>query len=213
MAAVTRFLQITPPSNTVPVSFSSSLQRVDFAGSLTLIVSIVLLLLSLEHGGNVSWASPYTLFPLLVSLLILFPLFLYIEFAYAHEPLAPKRILLNRTLAASYICNFFAMGCALSTMYQVSLYWQAALHLTAGQAGRWFIVSPVAAMMGSLSAGAIIQATGKYYGLVTSAYGLGLVGSLGISMTSGVVWRSAGGVAAGLLSMIYCFWMLIDGSP
>ena len=34
------------------------LQRIDFAGALTLIAAVLTLLLGLDHGGNVSWHSP-----------------------------------------------------------------------------------------------------------------------------------------------------------
>lgn len=86
-------------------SEKSRLSRVDFTGALSLVVTLVLLLLGLNSGGNlVPWTHPLVLVSLISSIASL-AVFLWIELKWATEPVIPVRLLLDRTVAAACLTN------------------------------------------------------------------------------------------------------------
>lgn len=93
-------------------SKKSRLSRVDFPGAFTLVISLILLLLALNSGGNVvPWTHPLVLSTLPLSVLVLGG-FIWIEARWAAEPVIPVKLLLNRTVGAACMTNWFTtMGC------------------------------------------------------------------------------------------------------
>lgn len=88
-------------------SEKSKLSRVDFLGAFTLLITLVLLLLGLNSGGNiVPWTHPLVLVSLPLSIVSLLG-FIYIEARIASEPVIPVKLLLNRTVAAACLTNWF----------------------------------------------------------------------------------------------------------
>jgi MFS family permease len=88
-------------------SEKSKLSRVDFAGAFTLVLTLVLLLLGLTSGGNiVPWNHPFVLVTLALSVVAL-GAFVWIESRWAKEPVIPINLLLNRTVAAACLTNWF----------------------------------------------------------------------------------------------------------
>lgn len=101
-------------------SKKSKLSRVDFPGALTLVTSLVLLLVGLNSGGNVvPWTHPLVLTTLPLSLLVLVG-FVWIEARWAKEPVIPVKLLLNRTVGAACITNWFTtMGTFSRSIFSV----------------------------------------------------------------------------------------------
>ncbi|KAI0776418.1 major facilitator superfamily domain-containing protein [Irpex lacteus] len=176
--------------------FIAKLKRIDFGGALTLVAAIFSLLLGLDRGGNVSWQDHYTV-GYLVVFAILFLVFVFIELEIAAEPFAPKRIIVNRALFASYSANFFAAGMGVVQSFMITLYFQAVQGRTAGQAGVVLIPSILAAVLGSLLAGVTMQATGKYYWLTFSVFFIMLVGYIVVPIFSGLWLYSYAGITVG----------------
>jgi len=88
-------------------SKKSKLSRVDFPGAFTLVISLILLLLGLNSGGNViPWSHPLILTTLPLSAVVL-AAFVWIEARWAKEPVIPVNLLLNRTVAAACMANWF----------------------------------------------------------------------------------------------------------
>ncbi|KAI6709798.1 major facilitator superfamily transporter, partial [Diplocarpon mali] len=101
--------QASPPSSPSPTRWASNLRKVDFLGALTLVLAVFTLLIAVDRGSNVAWRDTTTLACLLLSL----PLsvaFIYIEMRVARHPFAPGHVIFDRSLFASYACNFFAMA-------------------------------------------------------------------------------------------------------
>lgn len=90
-------------------AWKKKLKRIDFLGAAVLVAAVFALLLGLDRGSNVAWRTASCLVPLCVSF-PLFALFLYIEWRVAAEPFAPGHIILERTLFACYLCNFFSFA-------------------------------------------------------------------------------------------------------
>lgn len=93
----------------IPVkeTFKSRLKRVDFLGSISLVITLVLLLLGLNSGGNlVPWNHPLVSASLALAGISLC-VFIYVEDRIASEPIIPVRLLLDRTVAAGCLTNWF----------------------------------------------------------------------------------------------------------
>ncbi|KAI0088770.1 MFS general substrate transporter [Irpex rosettiformis] len=177
--------------------FLAKLKRIDFGGALTLVAAVFCLLLGLDRGGNVSWQDHYTV-GYLVAFGVLFLIFTFIELEIAAEPFAPKRIIVNCALFASYSANFFAAGMGVVQAFMITLYFQAIQGMTAGQAGVVLIPSILAAVLGSLLSGVIMQATGKYYWLTVGVFVMMLIGHIVVPIFSGLLLYSYVGITVGL---------------
>jgi MFS family permease len=140
----------------------SKLKRIDFAGAITLVVSLVLLLLGLNSGGNVvPWNHPLVLASLPLSVVFL-ALFVYIEARVAYEPIIPVHLLLDRTVACACLTNWFTTMATFIFIYYVPIYFQVRGFSTT-QSGLRIIPQSIGASIGSLGAGLVMRYTGRYY--------------------------------------------------
>lgn len=171
-------------------------KRVDWAGAVSLILTVFFLLFALDRGGNVSWSDRLTLYSL-AAFSICFVCFASIEMKFASEPFAPKRIIMNRALIASYLVNFFGMASGFTLVFYLPLYLQAVLGETASQAGLWLLLGVFSALSGSLVSGFIIKATGKYYRLTVVSYFALLFGTVIVNLSTGIIVSSYVGLGAG----------------
>ncbi|KAF5383061.1 hypothetical protein D9615_004820 [Tricholomella constricta] len=192
--AVTLSLHLPKLDNS---DFYAKLRRIDFAGSIALILTIFALLFGLDRGGNVSWSDTLTLLALGASL-VSFLLFGIIEMRLASEPFAPKRIIFNQSLIAAYFVNFFGVAAAMSMIFHISLYLQAVQGKTASAAGLWLVLGVAGGLMGSLGGGLTIQATGKFYLITVVSYGAQFLGAGVVNLATGVLVHSVTLLGAGL---------------
>ncbi|KAF1982136.1 MFS general substrate transporter [Aulographum hederae CBS 113979] len=140
----------------------SRIKRVDFLGSLTLIMSLVLLLLGLNSGGNiVPWTHPLVLASLPLSVVFLCA-FVYVEKKVAAEPVIPVDLLLDRTVAAACLANWFSSMALFGLLYYGPIYFQVLGYSTTASGAR-LIPSSAGAAIGSLGSGFLMKVTGKYY--------------------------------------------------
>jgi MFS family permease len=148
----------------VPIkeSDTSKIRRVDFLGSFALSVTLVLLLLGLNSGGNlVPWTHPLVLTTLPLSLVSLL-VFVYIEDRIASEPVIPVRLLAQQTVAAACLTNWFITMAVFALLYYIPIYFQTVLSLSSTAAGARLIPQSAGTALGSLTTGIIMRATGKY---------------------------------------------------
>ncbi|KIY64655.1 MFS general substrate transporter [Cylindrobasidium torrendii FP15055 ss-10] len=179
--------------------FSTKIKRVDFAGAFTLVATLFFFLFGVERGGNVAWDDKQTIGALIIAA-VAFVLFGFIEMEWAREPLAPKRIIVNRSLIASYLCNFFCIAAMMPILFYVSLYVQAVQGASPSRAGLFFIPSVAAGVAGSLLGGLYIQSRGIYYTLTVLAYGLQVAGTIVVVLGSGLVFTGLGILIPGLVA-------------
>ena len=141
----------------------AKIQRVDFLGAFTLVATLVLLLLGLNSGGNiVPWNHPLVYVSLPLSLISLFA-FIYIEERVATEPVIPVRLLLDRSVMAACLTNWFITMAVYALLYYGPIYFQIVRDLSATRAGALFVPSSVGMALGSLGSGILMRATGRYY--------------------------------------------------
>lgn len=178
--------------------WKTKLRRIDFLGAFVLVAAIFLLLLGLDRGSNDSWSAQITI----TSLCISFPLFFVfalVELKLAAEPFAPGHIIFNRSLVACYLCNFFGLGAWMTVIFYVPLFYQAVDGFSATQAAVRLLPNVVAAVLGSLSGGLLMQRTGKYYWLTVMAYSTSALGTLLIILCTGLVVNNTYGISVGLV--------------
>lgn len=177
--------------------FRANIARVDFAGAGTLVFATFFLLYGIDRGGNVSWNDHITIATLSASA-VLYALFVLVEIEWAREPFAPRRIVTNRSLLASYLANLFGCGAGITVLFTISLYLQAVQGASASQVGLILLPTIVASVAGSLLAGLVMQTTGKYYVLTLAVFILVLVGSVVVALVTGVVQYSLAALIFGM---------------
>ncbi|KAI0643317.1 MFS general substrate transporter [Trametes meyenii] len=176
--------------------FRAKLARIDFLGAATLVIAVFALLFGLDRGGNVAWADHITIASLCTSAAAL-AAFTAVELRWAREPFAPKRIVANRALLASYLCNLFSSGAAITLVYHISLYLQSVRGASASEVGLIFLPTIFAGVAGSLVTGLIMQATGRYYVLTVVMFALMLAGNTFVALVTGVLEYSLAGIIIG----------------
>ncbi|KAJ5796379.1 uncharacterized protein N7518_004919 [Penicillium psychrosexuale] len=150
----------------IPVKESDTarIKRVDFLGAITLVLTLVTLLLGLNTGGNqVPWTHPLVLTSLVASAVFL-GLFIYVEAVVASEPVIPVRLLLNRTVAAACLTNWFGTMAIFGLLFYLPVYFQVQ-GLSPTAAGARLIPQAVGTSIGSLGSGIIMRASGRYASL------------------------------------------------
>ena len=113
------------------------------------------------------------------------------------EPFAPKRIIAHQALLASYLCNLFSSGAVMTLVFHVSLYLQAVRGATARDVGLVMLPLVFGGVTGSLTAGLVMQTTGKYYKLTLSTFMVMLVGCTVTALVTGPVKFTMAGLIFG----------------
>ena len=159
--------------------------KIDFLGASILLLAVFGMLIGLDRGSNVSWSSPITIAGLCTT--PLFIVFLLVEKYVASNPFAPGHIILNRSLFACYLCNFFAFSGWVASQFFLPLYWQAIYDYSAAQAGALLLPSIVTGVLGSLAGGIYMKRTGKYFWITVMTY-TNMTGGLAlIALFAGII--------------------------
>ncbi|THW58489.1 putative major facilitator superfamily transporter [Aureobasidium pullulans] len=175
------------------------IKRVDFLGAITLCTALVLLLLGLNSGGNiVPWNHPLVYVSLPLSGVAL-AAFVYIEDRVAKEPVIPVRLLLHRTVASACLTNWFLTMAVYALFYYVPIYFQIVQGLSATAAGTRLVPQSIGTACGSLGAGVIMRATGRYWWLSTAALTMYIIAAILIATTFN-------GNVIGILPFVWLFF-------
>lgn len=143
----------------------SPLKRIDFLGAALLVISLCLLLVGLNTGGNqLPWTHPLILTTIPLSVAIL-GAFIYVEDKVAVEPIIPVRLLLHRTVWAVCASTWFCTM-AVFTAYTYAPFYFLVQGMSTTEAGLRTIPTAVATSFASLSTGFLMRSTGKYYYLM-----------------------------------------------
>ena len=159
LSAFAVFLNVPGPTTKTD---KSPFKRIDFLGAITFVIALVLFLLGMNSGGNtLPWTHPLVLTSLPLSAVFL-AIFIYVEEKVAVEPIIPLRLLLNRTVAAACLTDFFDLMAVYALFFYGPIYFQVR-GLSTTQAGERLIPQTAGAAMGSLTVGLLMQSTGRYY--------------------------------------------------
>ncbi|MCJ1249677.1 hypothetical protein MMC30_006903 [Trapelia coarctata] len=141
-------------------SDSSSLGRIDYFGSFTLVVAIILLQLALNSGGS-NWNRPVVITSFTIAA-IGFGLFLYWDSAKASNPVIPIRAIWERTVATAQLSFFLSSAANVTVIFYIPIYLQV-LGYSTGESGLRFIPMAVSLALSSFATGYFVKATGRYY--------------------------------------------------
>ena len=84
-------------------------------------------------------------------------------------------------------------------LFYIPLFYQAVDRFSATQAGVMLLPNIIAAVSGSVSGGLLMQRTGKYYWLTVSAYSFSTLGTLIVTLCTGLVANTTYGISIGLV--------------
>jgi len=154
----------------VKASLRSSLARIDYLGSATLVIAVASLLLSLSlktssqksDGQDYEWSDPL-IWSLFIVSAVSTVVFVLLEGLYVNEPILPLRLLTRRTPIAVALSNLFMVTNNFSIIYNIPLYFSAVKLKSSSVAGAHLLSYSLVVGLGSLSVGWMIRRTGKYY--------------------------------------------------
>lgn len=158
--------------------FRLNIKRVDFLGSVCLIIALQSLMMAAAFGGQkFSYASfPFT--GLCCLALLFLGLFAYVELCVAQEPIIPLQFLAQRTVLFSSLANWFYSMSVFTYLFYVPIFYSSVLSLTPTQNGKRLISSFVGMSAGSIVAGLYMRKTGTYYKMNALFGGVAILGLL-----------------------------------
>ncbi|CAG8979604.1 hypothetical protein HYALB_00012231 [Hymenoscyphus albidus] len=134
----------------------------------------------IKRGGNIlPWIHPLVLGALCVSVVSLV-LFILVEAKWALEPIIPVRLLLNRTIAAACLTNWFMSMARFGLLFYGPIYFQLQGY-SASQSGLRLVPESDAISTTSLACGMVMRWTGRCYSLSMMVQGVFVIGFVCIS--------------------------------
>ena len=124
-------------------------RRVDYAGAVTVTVSLMLAVYAIVNGEDVGWLTAQTLL-LLAAAAVLFVAFILIE-AFVPKPLMPLGLFKHRTLATANGVAVLLSGAMFAAFFLTALYLQLVLGYSPLEVGLAFL--PTSLIMGAFSLG------------------------------------------------------------
>ena len=122
MALVSIKVDIPLPEEVRSLALQTKLKRIDFLGSLTLVLTVGFLLLglSLRSMEDLPWSHPF-IWGLLSASIVWGFMFFIVETKVAVSPVMPIRLMKQRTPLAIALANLFASITSFSMVYNVPL--------------------------------------------------------------------------------------------
>jgi len=160
------------PLNSTPYkpNWRTNLARIDYLGSLTLVLAVGSLLVSISFktsstkgsGDDYRWSDPF-IWGLLVASAIMTIVFILVEGFYSPEPILPLRMLVRRTPSAVALSSLFMVINQFSILYNIPLFFSAVRLDSSSVAGAHVLPYSIMIGVGSLLIGWIMRRTGKYW--------------------------------------------------
>ncbi|SGZ51629.1 CIC11C00000003135 [Sungouiella intermedia] len=160
--------------------FKDKLKRVDFLGAFFLVSSLMIILTAATLGGQQFAYSSMTFITLVVVSLMLLGSFVLTELFISKEPIIPMNLMVERTVLASSLANwFYTMGTFVNLFY-VPLFFQIVIGMSATDSGLRLVTNFFAVSLGSVGAGLYMRQTGRYYNYAVIVGILALLGMANI---------------------------------
>jgi EmrB/QacA subfamily drug resistance transporter len=156
--------------------------RIDYLGALLIMAAVCCVLLVTTMGGNeVPWSSP-VIAGLTGAALLLFASAILQEIR-APEPILPPRLFSNRIFVTANFINLLTSVGLLGGIVFMPLYLQLVYHMGPGEAGLMLIPLTATTVIGAITTGRLVAATGRYkifplIGIAATASGLVLLSFL-----------------------------------
>lgn len=155
--------------------------RLDWAGSATLIVGVLCLLLALNWGGvKLPWSSPIIL-GLLVAFVILAVLFAW-RLTQVAEPLVPLDVLRDGVVYRGVGAAAFGMGALIGLTVHLPLFLERAMGLSTSQTGIALIALMVGTPIGATLGGHMMARYDRYKWVAQVGLSLSFLGVLTLGL-------------------------------
>ncbi|KAL1918296.1 uncharacterized protein VTP21DRAFT_2956 [Calcarisporiella thermophila] len=106
-------------------SFRSKIKRVDFIGTILVVVASSCLLVALTLAGSeTGWGTAEVIAPLVIAV-VFFAVLVWVEIKVVPEPIFPPHLFRVRTVLSVYISNFFFGLTFFSLVYYLPMYYQS----------------------------------------------------------------------------------------
>ncbi|KAK7222700.1 hypothetical protein V2G26_010703 [Clonostachys chloroleuca] len=171
----------------------AKLRRVDFLGSVSLIIMIASFMFGLDRGSNVSWAVPETYGSFLVSGLAAL-WFFYVEMRVAREPILPIASTFSAELLPIYSSAFLVFFAIVALDFVLPLYYQVKDQLGPQQASLYMLPAIVGGVVSSVLTGFWMRHTGQYYWALMLVSVLQITGGIFAYLWSGPAGESTTGL-------------------
>ncbi|KAI7870012.1 major facilitator superfamily domain-containing protein [Spinellus fusiger] len=158
MAMLVVFLDLPTPKE----NFKEKLRRVDYMGTLIVLVSTTLFLLAMNFGGQTfPWKSAAVIVPLVLTVPLI-GLLVYVEGRFVKEPLMPPRLFKIRTVVCILTSNWFFGIVFYTFVYFLPVFFQVVRDDSAIWSGIRLIPMQMIACAVSSVVGVFISKTGIY---------------------------------------------------
>ncbi|KAL1706287.1 major facilitator superfamily domain-containing protein [Schizophyllum commune] len=139
------------------------LKRIDYLGSLTLLISVgsCLIFLSTHYNSILPWSDASVIVPFVLAV-VFFILFILVELYVAKEPVLAPFLLKKKVPVLTGISNFLVANCNFSIMYFFPMWFQTVMLTSASTAGLHLLPNSVSMSTGSVFAGWVMHRTGRY---------------------------------------------------
>lgn len=171
-------LQFLVPFKKVTGDWRVKVKKIDYAGSIVMFTSAVLILISLNWGGNkYAWNSAPVLVCLIIGLLLI-GVFVLVENSkrIANLPIIPMHLFRNISVSASYICTFFGGMGYFGALFYLPQYLQVVHSYSGIVSGALMIALMVTQTIVSFLAGLVVSKTGQYTVIIRSGFFIYTIG-------------------------------------
>jgi EmrB/QacA subfamily drug resistance transporter len=151
--------------------------RIDYAGALSLVASILPVLLALSWGGrDYSWASPLIVGMLLAGILFA-ALFILVELRAPH-PIVDFSLFRNSIVSIALSAAFLISAGMFGAILFIPLFVQSVLGSSATDSGKILMPLTLSLLVTAIIAGQGISRTGRYRPFAIAGSALGAIGAL-----------------------------------
>ncbi|KAG0081276.1 hypothetical protein BGZ93_011077 [Podila epicladia] len=157
LAAVILFLRL--PFETQELK--KQLARIDYLGTLFIIISVVCLLLPITWGGTTYPWNSATIIALFCAAAVLIAITIFIEHK-AIEAIIPPRLFLNKTVAVLFMVNFMTGMGFLGVIFYSPIYFQVVKGVSATASGLHLLPMVMGLVISSIASGAIMGKVKDY---------------------------------------------------
>ncbi|CZR64277.1 related to MFS transporter [Phialocephala subalpina] len=181
-------------------------KAIDWAGCLSMLGFMVMLLLGLNLGGvEVPWSSAKVIC-LIATGSFLLVVFIFNEATLARHPIIPLKLFSNLSNVACLLVAFFHEFAVLANEYYLPLYFQSVDEASPVRSGVMLLPITLATALGGIATGFIIYKTGRYLEIIWIGMALFTIGNgllVGLRANSSVAliigFQLIAGLGAGLL--------------
>lgn len=148
------------------------LKRIDYGGSLSLLLTVgsILIFLSSRYNQGLPW-SDTTVAASLITAAVSGMSFLVLELLIVPEPVMAPFLLVQRIPVLVGASNFLVALCNFSIIYFYPMWFQTVMQTNASMAGLHLMPNSVALSFGSIFAGYMMHRTGRYK-TINASFGL-----------------------------------------